>query len=136
MVRSTEGAGKWPVKLDRPQQGVVRLGVAYHDEGASLGQVQEALLKIATNEKSRARVGGATRAGDTSQGLGWVDQWFTRSWTPPGCRVDKTAGYSYRIASSRVRIVPETPEATEKLGKARKTVEQYRLVAELDRREK
>ncbi len=127
-VTSTQGTAKWPVNLERPQQGVIRLRHAYDEEGVSLGKLQEALLRMATKKETRDRVGGATRAGDRNQGLGWVDQWFNASWIPRGCRVDKSTGYSYELANSRVRVVPETIEATEKLKRARKTVEEYHLV--------
>jgi len=128
VVRSTEGTGKWPVHLDRPQQGVVRLGIPYHENGATLKSIQDALLRAATNDKTRARVGGVTTAGDTSKGLGWVDQWFNKSWIPPGCRVDKSRGYSYQMGNSRIRLVAESIEAKAKLRKARETVENHNLV--------
>lgn len=117
------GKAKWPVNLNRLNQQVVTLGLAYADRGVSLGRLQEALLKIAKSESTRIRLGGKTSRGDTGQGFGYIEQWFVPSWAPKGCRVEKTKNYDYCKATSRIRIFAEINSAQEKLAIARQTIE-------------
>jgi len=121
------GVADWPVRLNRKQQRVVVLGLAAADRGVSIGRLQDALIESVQLSKTSPIVSGRTRKSDTKNGRGYVDQWFTPSWVPMDVIVEKSINYDYCIRSSRVRLVPRTEAASEKLLMARRTIERLCL---------
>ena len=121
------GEGDWPVYLDRKAQKVVVLGLASSIRGVSIGRLQETLITTAYLAKTKPVISGVTKPHDTKKGRGYIDQWFTSSWVPKGCRIEKSKNYNYCIKESRVRIVGITRVAKEKLKKAQDTVEKLCL---------
>ena len=126
-VRGIVGVGTWPVRLDRQAQKVIVLGLATGDRGVTIGRLQEALCSGATLAKTIGIVDGPTHAGDIRRGRGYVDQWFTPSWIPKDCAVEKSRDYDYCIPQSRVRVIGLTSIAKSKLLEARQTVERLCL---------
>ena len=109
--------------MNRISQNVIALGLAASDRGVSLGRLRQAMLEYATLPKTAPILRAPTKRGDTRHGLGYVDQWFVPSWVPKGCYVEKTAGYDYTDSRSRVRLIPITPTAKERLQQSRYSVE-------------